>query len=139
MAPRINLPPVTRILLIVLIALSFLYNLARWKQLSAVSQAAPTATQPQQTKTPIIPYLTLVPASLLYNPWTLVVATFVEQNIFTLLVSGATIFYGGKYLERAWGSQEFGKFVLIVSLVPNFVTAFLLIILAAMTGRSSIA
>jgi Eukaryotic integral membrane protein (DUF1751) len=46
------------------------------------------------------PYLPLVPS---IYPWTLLTATFVEQNIFTVVLNAATLFYGGKYLERAWG------------------------------------
>ena len=100
---RINLPPATRAVLISQLALSFLYNVARWRQLD---DGPPTAgTQ----SSPIVPYLTLVPSMFYYYPWTILTATFVEQNIFTVLINGATVFYGGKYLERAWGSKEFGK------------------------------
>lgn len=111
MAPRVNLPPATRTVLLCLLSLSFLYNVARWRQLDTT----PGTIQPP----PTVPYLTLVPSRFLRYPWTLLTATFVEQNIFTVLLNGATIFYGGKYLERAWGSREFGKFILIVTLASN--------------------
>src|SRR5882757_7387920 len=104
MAFRINLPPVTRILLAVIIALSLLYNVTRWRLL------APDASDPTSTDPPsrvIVPSLALVPSQCLWYPWTLLTATFVEQNIFTLIVNGINIFFGGKYLERAWGSQGF--------------------------------
>lgn len=128
MAPRINIPPVTRILLIVLVALTFLYNLARWRAIDAL----PPAMQVSRPDSPIIPYLPLVPSKVLYYPWTLLTATFVEQNIFTLLINGATLFYGGKYLERAWGSREFGKFILAISLVPNVVAVLIYITWSAL-------
>ncbi|KAK2757670.1 hypothetical protein FQN54_004639 [Arachnomyces sp. PD_36] len=132
MAPRINIPPVTRILLILLIALSFLYNLARWRAIDAMTPAMQAA----RTEPPIIPYLTLVPSKVLYYPWTLLTATFVEQNIFTVLINGATLFYGGKYLERAWGSREFGKFIIAVSLIPNVIAVLVYISWSALQRGS---
>ena len=69
----------------------------------------------------------------MFYPWVYITATFAEQNILTLLVSSATILLGGKYLERAWGSREFGKFVLVVTLIPNVVSAFLYVIWFAIT------
>ncbi|KAL1964031.1 hypothetical protein VTN77DRAFT_7577 [Rasamsonia byssochlamydoides] len=129
MALRINLPPATRILLISLLALSFLYNVARWRQLEQPTGGASTTT-----RSPIVPYLTLVPSRFIYYPWTLLTATFVEQNIFTVMLNAATLFYGGKYLERAWGSREFGKFILVISLIPNALTVPIYLFWAAVTG-----
>lgn len=126
MALRVNLPPATRVLLISLLCLSFLYNLARWRQLDH------TAGKPNAT--PIIPYLTLVPTRFIIYPWTLLTATFVEQNIFTVILNAATLFYGGKYLERAWGSREFGKFILVVSLVSNALTVLVYLTWNAIGG-----
>lgn len=128
MPVRVHLPPATRILLISLLALSFLYNIARWRQLDQSTGGASTTTSP------IVPYLTLVPSRFFYYPWTLLTATFVEQNIFTVLLNAATLFYGGKYLERAWGSREFGKFILVVSLIPNALTVSIYLLWAAVTG-----
>lgn len=124
MAFRINLPPVTRILLISLLALSFLYNVARWRRLDSGNQ------------NPIIPYLTLVPSQFYWAPWTLLTATFVEQNIFTVLLNGAALFYGGKYLERAWGSREFAKFILVIALVPNLLSVPFYLSWVGVTGNS---
>ncbi|PWY94417.1 DUF1751-domain-containing protein [Aspergillus sclerotioniger CBS 115572] len=111
MAPRVNIPPATRICLISLLTLSLLYNIARWRQLDTTPGTPST--------TPIIPYLTLVPSQFIFNPWTLLTATFVEQNIFTVLLNAGTLFYGGKYLERAWGSREFAKFIVAIAVIPN--------------------
>lgn len=113
MALRINIPPLTRILLVTQVLLSFFYNLARWRQLgSNEDQDAPQ-------KPALVPYLTMVPSACLFYPWTFLTATFVEQNIFNLLINGATVFFGGKYLERAWGSRSFAVVILIVSVVSN--------------------
>jgi hypothetical protein len=58
----------------------------------------------------------------------------VEQNIFTVVLNAVTLFYGGKYLERAWGSREFGKFILIVALVPNIVAIPIYLLWWTVTG-----
>lgn len=126
MAIRINIPPATRALLISLLALSFLYNVARWRQLEVGASGA--------HNDPIVPFLTLVPSQFYYYPWTLVTATFVEQNIFTVILNTATLFYGGKYLERAWGSREFGKFILVVTLIPNIIMIPTYLLWAMVTG-----
>ncbi|KAI2989060.1 hypothetical protein CBS147344_3389 [Aspergillus niger] len=129
MAPRVNIPPATRICLISLLTLSLLYNIARWRQLDT-TPGAPAIT-------PIIPYLTLVPSQFLFYPWTLLTATLVEQNIFTVLLNAATLFYGGKYLERAWGSREFAKFILAIAVIPNVTIVPLHILGAALKSGSS--
>ncbi|CAI7607349.1 unnamed protein product [Penicillium pancosmium] len=126
---RVNIPPATRICLVSLLTLSLLYNIARWRQLDTSAGSLQT--------TPIIPYLTLVPSHFFYYPWTLITSTFVEQNIFTVLLNAATIFYGGKYLERAWGSREFSKFVAAVTLIPNAVIIPIYLIWGAAGGSSS--
>ncbi|KAI9932745.1 hypothetical protein ASPWEDRAFT_22513 [Aspergillus wentii DTO 134E9] len=128
MALRVNIPPATRVCLITLLTLSLLYNIARWRQIDT--------TAGKLTTTPIVPYLTLVPSQFLFYPWTLLTATFVEQNIFTVLLNAATLFYGGKYLERAWGSREFGKFILTIAIIPNVVIVPFYIIWAAAGGNS---
>lgn len=78
-------------------------------------------------------FLVLVPQRALFQPWVYFTATFAEPNIITLLPAGFTIFYGGKYLERAWESREFGKFVLVVTLISNFVASLLYVALFAIT------
>lgn len=128
---RVNIPPATRALLITQLALSFLYNVARWRQLD---DHPATAAVPHST--PRVPYLTLVPSTFYYYPWTILTATFVEQNIFTVLINGATVFYGGKYLERAWGSKEFGKFILVVALIPNALSILVYLFWGAISGST---
>ena len=98
---RINVPPATRVLLAILVVVSVIHQATR----QFVGHNAE--------------FFALVPQLSIFYPWVYVTATFAEQNLITLLIAGATILYGGKYLERAWGSMEFGKFVLLVTLAPN--------------------
>jgi len=121
MPPRINIPPITRILLVVLLAQSILSFAIRYQQWSAESDI-------------VVPYLALVPQLSLIYPWTLATTTLVENNVFTLAIAGATIFYGGRYLERAWTSAEFAKFLVIASLLPNTITFGTMVTLFAVTG-----
>lgn len=106
MPPRINIPPVTRILLITLGLQSILSAAIRYKQWSANSEI-------------VIPYLNLIPQLSLIYPWTFLTTTLVESNVFTLAIAVVTLYYGGRYLERAWSSKEFAKFLLITALIPN--------------------
>jgi membrane associated rhomboid family serine protease len=121
MPPRLNIPPITRILLIALISQSTLSAAIRYRQWSEESDI-------------VVPYLVLVPQLSLLYPWTFVTATLVENNVFTAGIAGLTIFYGGRYLERAWTSKEFAKFLLIASLIPNLLSFGTLVTLFAITG-----
>jgi hypothetical protein len=71
----------------------------------------------------------------LMYPWVFALATVVEQTVLGLITTGLTIFYGGRYLERAWGSREFTKFVLFVAMIPN-ILCFLLYIFASFVVMS---
>ena len=66
-----------------------------------------------------VPHLAMIAGSSIKYPWVLLTATFVETNVFGLLVSGSTLLFGGRYLERAWGSAEFAKLMLVVVIIPN--------------------
>jgi membrane associated rhomboid family serine protease len=120
MPPRINIPPVTRILLIVLALQSVLSAAIRYRQWTAHSEI-------------VIPYLNLIPQLSLVYPWTFVTTTLVESNIFTLSIACVTLYNGGRYLERAWSSREFAKFLLVSALIPNVLTFATLIVLFAFT------
>jgi membrane associated rhomboid family serine protease len=82
------------------------------------------------------PYLSVVPGKSIIYPWVFVTASFVEQNLFGLITSSLTLFFGGRYLERAWGSAEFGKFVLVSTIIPNFLTFVALILLFVMSSST---
>lgn len=124
MPPRINIPPVTRILLIGLLAQSVLSAAIRYRQWTEHADI-------------VIPYLTLVPQLSIIYPWTFLTSTLVESNIFTLAIAGSTLFYGGRYLERAWSSAELAKFLVLVSLIPNLLTFCVMIVLFTLTRNES--
>lgn len=121
MPPRLNIPPVTRILLIILTSSSLLSFAIRYRGWNGTDDI-------------VIPYISLVPQLSLIYPWTFLTTTLVENNVFTLGISGVTIFYGGRYLERAWTSAEFAKFLVITSLIPNTICFAILVVLFALTG-----
>jgi membrane associated rhomboid family serine protease len=120
MPPRINIPPVTRILLIVLGLQSVLSFAIRYRQWTENSEI-------------VIPYLNLIPQLSLIYPWTFISTTLVESNIFTLTIALVTIYHGGRYLERAWSSREFAKFLLVCSLVPNVLCFGMMIVFFTLT------
>ena len=80
-------------------------------------------------------WIALTPQLSIFYPWVYITSTLAERNIITLLIAIATILYGGKYLERAWGSAEFGKFLLVVILVPNVVATILYVLLYVITRQ----
>ena len=130
MALRLNIPPVTRILLGLIIAISLLYNTTRWTSVQA-------ATETPTSSTPLVPYIALVPSQVLFYPWTLLTSVFVEQNIVTFLVNGAAVLFGGRYFERAWGSKDFALVLLITSLIPNILAVPTYIIWGAVMGNTA--
>ena len=124
MMPRINIPPVTRSILIVLVVQSLLNAAIRYRQWTTGSNI-------------VIPYLSFVPQLSIIYPWTLLTATLVENNVFTLAISAVTIYQGGRYLERAWSSAELAKFVAIVAFVPNLLCFATMVTLFSLTGNES--
>ncbi|SLM33387.1 Protein of unknown function DUF1751, integral membrane, eukaryotic [Lasallia pustulata] len=120
MSLRINIPPLTRILLILLLGLSLAYQSIRWRL---------------HTSRVPLPYLTIVPQLSIYYPWVFLTSPLAEQNLVSLLIAGATVLYGGKYLERAWGSREFGKFWLVATLIPNIIAVIIYLIWFAIKQR----
>ena len=120
MPPRWNIPPGTRILLGALILQSVLSAAVRYRQWSAHSEI-------------VVEWLTLVPQLSLFYPWTFLTTTLVEHNIFTLSIAALTLYHGGRYLERAWSSREFAKFLLVVSLIPNTLTFLALVSMFTLT------
>ena len=122
---RVNIPPLTRVLLALLIGFSVSYQALRY----GLAHLDYTAGH----------YLALIPQWALFTPWVYFTATYSEQNVATILIAGATILYGGKYLERAWGSREFGKFILLVTLLPNFVASLIYVLLFAISQNDNLA
>ena len=124
MPARLNIPPITRAVLITLVSQSFLSAVIRYRQWTEHANI-------------VIPYLTLVPQLSIIYPWTFITATLVEGNVFTLGIAAATIYYGGRYLERAWSSRELAKFLALVALIPNLLTFLVLIIFFTLTRNES--
>ncbi|KAI4289000.1 MAG: hypothetical protein L6R35_001735 [Caloplaca aegaea] len=118
---RVSIPPLTRVLLALLVALSVSYQALRF------GGDADLVTGH---------YLALIPQWALFTPWVYFTASYSEQNILTFLIAGATILFGGKYLERAWGSLEFGKFILIVTVLPNFLASLVYVLLFALSPKA---
>ncbi|KAF1962746.1 DUF1751-domain-containing protein [Byssothecium circinans] len=130
---RINLPPLTRSLLASLVV-STLLNL--------VLRPVPDANLNKHDNPVIgvglgVPYLSIVPRRSVIYPWVFLLATFVEQNAVGLVLTGLTIFYGGRYLERAWGSKEFTKFILFVAMIPNLLTFLLYAVGYALSKKAA--
>jgi membrane associated rhomboid family serine protease len=116
---RINLPPLTRALLLLLLLLSLLNASFSVRSLIRVQA---------------VPALAIIPARSLKYPWTMLTAALVETNLVSFAISAITIFYGGRYLERAWTSQEFAKFVLFVTMIPNLLTFAIYCLWYTVTG-----
>jgi len=134
MPPRVNIPPLTRGCLVACVFLSVLTGALRYRdRMARQEEYPPDSLTGGGSQIYTVPYLTVVPALSIVFPWAFLTATLVEQNIFTLIITLATLFYGGKYLERAWGSREFGKFLLVVAVVPNVITFLLYIAWFALT------
>lgn len=131
MPPRFNLPPLARILLAALITCTVLNAVLKPRAADWVSAVG----------TPLVgvgngvPFLAIVPRASMWYPWVFLTATVVEQNVFGLLITGATVFYGGRYLERAWSSAEFAKFILFVTMIPNLLCFVIYIAWFAVTKR----
>jgi membrane associated rhomboid family serine protease len=125
---RINIPPFTRLLLGLLIGFSLVYQAASYRARSLGSNTSN-----------VIPWITLTPQLSVYYPWVYATATLAEQNIITLVGAGATFFFGGRYLERAWGSSEFVKFILVTTVIPNLATAALYVVAFLVSRSDSVA
>lgn len=133
MAPRINLPPLTRGLIISLVVLSLANAAARYRSWE-VDRTAVLGSRQYYA-----PYITIVPSLSIVYPWVFVTATFAEQNIFGLLITAVTLFYGGRYLERAWSSSEYIKFLALVAIVPNIASFLLYLSLFVLTRNMGLA
>jgi len=127
---RINLPPLTRSLLAAVVVCTLL-NFVLRPQTSLVEKVE----QPFTSVGNGVPYLAIVPGVSVVYPWVFALATVVEQNVLGLVVTGLAVFYGGRYLERAWGSTEFSKFILFVAVIPNLLS-FLLYILGYLLSKN---
>lgn len=125
MAP---IPPLTRAMIALLTTFSILNTIVRYRSWS-------DRTDTWTGRKYHVPYLTIIPGVSIVYPWVFLTATFVEQNVFGLFITGATLFYGGRYLERAWSSPEYTKFILLAALVPNCTAFLAYLTLYSVTGN----
>jgi membrane associated rhomboid family serine protease len=116
---RFNIPVLTRSLLILIVGLTTLnvltfpaHNFSLFLFFGEVSRL-----------------IGIVPNESYRFPWTFLTATFVERNLFGLVLNSLTVFFGGRYLERAWGTTEYGKYILVISVIPNVITWLLYFVL----------
>ncbi|KAJ7103346.1 eukaryotic integral membrane protein-domain-containing protein [Mycena belliarum] len=90
-----SIPPVTRGFTAATLVSSLFYAWLRWNG------------------TVYAPYLTVVPGSSLFYPWTFVTSVLVETSIFELIGSLIFVPPSLRYLERLWGSVETLKFIAV--------------------------
>jgi membrane associated rhomboid family serine protease len=69
--------------------------------------------------------MTLVPGAVVYSPWTLATAPFVETTVFEFVASLIFVPAALKYLERLWGSVEVAKFIGLVLVTSNALAVLL--------------
>lgn len=138
MPPRINLPPITRGLLLTLLSLSALNAALRFRSWSASTPDNDTTAPSIYLTSPrwAIPYLVLIPTKSIVFPWTFLTSALIENNVVSLVISSAVVYFGGKYLERAWGGQEFIKFTLFVTMIPNIITFFIYAVWHGLTSHT---
>ncbi|OLL26032.1 Rhomboid-like protein 19 [Neolecta irregularis DAH-3] len=84
-----------------------------------------------------VPYMTIIPNRSIVYPWTLLISSYVETNIFALLISFGTFLYAGRYFERAWNSKEYLKFLLIVTVIPNLCSMLFSLVAYGLTAKLS--
>jgi len=91
-----SIPPVTRAFTASMIISSGVYGWLCWKGLKVEADQ----------------YMTVVPGSTLFHPWTLVTSVLVETTISEVIFSLLFVPASLKYLERLWGSIETLKFII---------------------------
>ncbi|KAG1885474.1 DUF1751-domain-containing protein [Suillus subluteus] len=99
-----SVPPVTRFFTAATLASSTLYLWIRW------------TTGP----TPVA-YLTLVPGTSLFFPWTFATSALVEISVIELIISLLVIPASLAYFERLWGTVETLKFIIVCVTGPNII------------------
>jgi len=68
---------------------------------------------------PINYLLSLIPRTLIYQPWTLLTYPLVNNLSLSLVFAIIWFWYIGGVLERGWGSQSYGLFLVLVTLVTG--------------------
>ncbi|KAF9919447.1 hypothetical protein FBU30_011022 [Linnemannia zychae] len=86
----------------------------------------------------LVPLLALVPISAPYRFWTFATASFFERSIVHFVFSTITLLGCGKYLERAWGSREFFKFLAVTSVGTMLAIYFTCLLEYAVRGNEEL-
>jgi membrane associated rhomboid family serine protease len=151
--PRFTVPPITRVLLVLLIVVSTIAAVGRYsaylfsiREATQQTLADPNVDEahalsavykPSETA---IPIFSIVPGVSTFYPWVYITSTFLERTLPPFLVTGAVILFSGRYCEPIWGTVEFGRFVLLLILVPNIaLTIFHTLIVVQFTGAAAAA
>ncbi|KAF8460978.1 DUF1751-domain-containing protein [Russula ochroleuca] len=100
-----SVPPLTRFFTVATVSISLFYLYLQWKS---------DATYP-------LPYLTLVPGTSLFYPWTFFTSVFVETTIYELVFTLICIPPCLRYLERLWGAVETLKFIAATVIFSNII------------------
>ncbi|KAF9389072.1 hypothetical protein CPB97_012035 [Podila verticillata] len=100
-----NVPPLTKSISTAMTVMSSLGFALRFRDLTSDADAEGTLTQ----------LIAMVPVSAPYHPWTFATAPFYERSVLQFIINSAILLGCGKYLERAWGSREFFKYLAVTS------------------------
>ncbi|KAI9444852.1 DUF1751-domain-containing protein [Lactarius indigo] len=100
-----SIPPVTRSFAAATLLFSLFYLYLQWRIGAEYS----------------LPYLTVVPGSSLFYPWTFFTSVFIETSIFELILTLVIIPPCLRYLERLWGGVETIKFIAAVVTFSNII------------------
>ncbi|GAA5994619.1 uncharacterized protein JCM10292_002171 [Rhodotorula paludigena] len=135
LSTALSLPPATRALTGALVALSLLFAVLRLssapKDLRAIFGAAGDVSL-------AFPWLVLVPGNLVWAPWTLLTAAFVETNLIEFLISLLTLPLAARYLERVWGPTELLKFVGVTVVASNVIAVVVNILESIVLGDKAL-
>ncbi|RIA93186.1 eukaryotic integral membrane protein [Glomus cerebriforme] len=115
-----NIPPTVKVVAFIIIILSGLGTVQRVKRWQDNGEKNEENTPTFSSN--ILPDIALVPGFALQKFWTFLTAGFLETNLLGFLGSILVILVNGKYLERAWGSRDFLKFIGIVIIGANICT-----------------
>ncbi|CAG8441609.1 7254_t:CDS:2, partial [Scutellospora calospora] len=82
----------------------------------------------------VLPDFAMVPGHAIQKFWTFFTAGFLETDPMSLIGSVITMAACGKYLERAWGSKDFLKFVGIILIGVTLATFLTYLLEYTITG-----
>ncbi|KAH3676015.1 hypothetical protein WICMUC_002311 [Wickerhamomyces mucosus] len=121
---RLNIPPATKFLLILLTFFSILLQFIKFQ---TYKQLILQGEKNIDSNYIVVPILQLIPNQIIWHPWTLTTSIFIDLTIWRFLLSFIQIFIGGKFIERSWSSKELIKFIILICSISNFITILSLI------------